>query len=117
MPRLTDIIAAVPAQHKKALLPKLKCKPVRTASGIAVVAVMCKPHRCPHIAMTGNICVSVTQFQPTLPNLALLQECDHDCLNPLMTSLVVSGDTPPCRHIQLEASRGRFLVLLGSCCF
>ena len=23
---------------------------------IAVVAVMCKPHRCPHIAMTGNIC-------------------------------------------------------------
>ncbi len=24
---------------------------------IAVVAVMSKPHRCPHIAMTGNICV------------------------------------------------------------
>ncbi|EDQ86036.1 uncharacterized protein MONBRDRAFT_38587 [Monosiga brevicollis MX1] len=40
-PRLVDIIAAVPAQYKK----------------IAVVAVMCKPHRCPHIAMTGNICV------------------------------------------------------------
>ncbi|CAK8689325.1 unnamed protein product [Clavelina lepadiformis] len=56
-PRLTDIIAAVPHQYKKALLPKLKAKPVRTASGIAVVAVMCKPHRCPHINMTGNICV------------------------------------------------------------
>jgi len=56
-PRLIDIIAGVPASHKKALLPKLKAKPVRTASGIAVVAVMCKPHRCPHIAMTGNICV------------------------------------------------------------
>ncbi|KAH9981395.1 hypothetical protein BGW80DRAFT_1504218 [Lactifluus volemus] len=41
----------------KALLPKLKARPIRTASGIAVVAVMCKPHRCPHIAMTGNICV------------------------------------------------------------
>ena len=27
------------------------------ASQIAVVAVMCKPHRCPHINMTGNICV------------------------------------------------------------
>lgn len=26
-------------------------------SQIAVVAVMCKPHRCPHINMTGNICV------------------------------------------------------------
>nr|CAB3242298.1 elongator complex protein 3 [Phallusia mammillata] len=56
-PRLTDIIAAVPHRYKRALLPKLKAKPVRTASGIAVVAVMCKPHRCPHINMTGNICV------------------------------------------------------------
>lgn len=36
---------------------RLRAKPVRTASGIAVVAVMSKPHRCPHIATTGNICV------------------------------------------------------------
>lgn len=56
-PRLVDIISAVPLEYKKVLIPKLKAKPVRTASGIAVVAVMCKPHRCPHIAMTGNICV------------------------------------------------------------
>ncbi|KAJ1512559.1 Elongator subunit [Coelomomyces lativittatus] len=56
-PKLVDIIAAVPEQKKSLLLPKLRAKPVRTASGIAVVAVMCKPHRCPHIAMTGNICV------------------------------------------------------------
>ncbi|NXO94527.1 ELP3 protein, partial [Certhia brachydactyla] len=56
-PRLVDIIAAVPPQFRKALLPKLKAKPIRTASGIAVVAVMCKPHRCPHINFTGNICV------------------------------------------------------------
>ncbi|XP_065586573.1 elongator complex protein 3 [Cyrtonyx montezumae] len=56
-PRLVDIIAAVPPQHRKALVPKLKAKPIRTASGIAVVAVMCKPHRCPHINFTGNICV------------------------------------------------------------
>ncbi|KAM9779613.1 elongator complex protein 3 [Syngnathus typhle] len=56
-PRLVDIIAAVPPQHRRALVPKLKAKPIRTASGIAVVAVMCKPHRCPHISFTGNICV------------------------------------------------------------
>lgn len=56
-PRLVDIIAAVPTDAKKILLPKLKAKPIRTASGIAVVAVMCKPHRCPHINFTGNICV------------------------------------------------------------
>jgi elongator complex protein 3 len=56
-PRLVDIIAAVPDEWKQTLNPILRAKPVRTASGIAVVAVMCKPHRCPHIAMTGNICV------------------------------------------------------------
>ncbi|KAK9888357.1 hypothetical protein WA026_000611 [Henosepilachna vigintioctopunctata] len=56
-PRLVDIIAAVPLEHRKYLVPKLLAKPIRTASGIAVVAVMCKPHRCPHINFTGNICV------------------------------------------------------------
>ncbi|PAA74102.1 hypothetical protein BOX15_Mlig000535g10, partial [Macrostomum lignano] len=56
-PKLVDIIAGVPAEYRSSLLPKLKAKPIRTASGIAVVAVMCKPHRCPHIALTGNICV------------------------------------------------------------
>ncbi|XP_011632571.1 probable elongator complex protein 3, partial [Pogonomyrmex barbatus] len=56
-PRLVDIIAAVPNDVRNILIPKLKAKPIRTASGIAVVAVMCKPHRCPHINMTGNICV------------------------------------------------------------
>ena len=56
-PPLTDIIAAIPEQYKKYLLPKLIAKPIRTSSGIAVVAVMCKPHRCPHISFTGNICV------------------------------------------------------------
>lgn len=56
-PPLTAIISAVPEQYKKYILPKLIAKPIRTSSGIAVVAVMCKPHRCPHIAFTGNICV------------------------------------------------------------
>ena len=46
MPKLVDIISAIPENYKKKLLPILKAKPVRTASGIAVVAVMCKPHRC-----------------------------------------------------------------------
>lgn len=56
-PKQVEILAAVPAEHRAALAPLLKAKPVRTASGIAVVAVMSKPHRCPHIATTGNICV------------------------------------------------------------
>ena len=57
VPRLTDVLAAVPDEWKDRLKGWLKARPVRTASGVAVVAVMCKPHRCPHIAMTGNICV------------------------------------------------------------
>lgn len=56
-PKLVEIIAALPEEHKVVLLPRLRAKPVRTASGIAVVAVMSKPHRCPHIATTGAICV------------------------------------------------------------
>ena len=31
--RLTEIISAVPEEHKKSLLPQLRAKPVRTASG------------------------------------------------------------------------------------
>ncbi len=57
VPRLTDVLSAVPEDWKERLRGWLKAKPVRTASGVAVVAVMCKPHRCPHVAMTGNICV------------------------------------------------------------
>lgn len=48
-PRLVDIIAAVPIEAKHFLVPKLRAKPIRSASGVSVVAVMCKPHRCPHI--------------------------------------------------------------------
>ncbi|CUS11488.1 unnamed protein product [Tuber aestivum] len=57
IPPLIAIIAAIPEHYKKYIVPKLIAKPIRTSSGIAVVAVMCKPHRCPHIAYTGNICV------------------------------------------------------------
>ncbi|KAA8493141.1 Elongator complex protein 3 [Porphyridium purpureum] len=56
-PKLVELIAACPEHQAALLAPYLKAKPVRTASGIAVVAVMSKPHRCPHIATTGNICV------------------------------------------------------------
>eukprot|EP00985_Skeletonema_marinoi_P003619 scaffold1564_cov80-Skeletonema_marinoi.AAC.1 len=54
VPRITDILSSIPPEYKPKLLPFLRQKPVRTASGVAVVAVMSKPHRCPHIAMTGG---------------------------------------------------------------
>jgi elongator complex protein 3 len=34
-PRLVDIIAGIPEQYKPVLLPKLRAKPVRTASGVS----------------------------------------------------------------------------------
>ena len=34
-PRLVDIIAAVPPHYRKALIPKLRAKPIRTASGVS----------------------------------------------------------------------------------
>lgn len=57
IPRVSDVLAAIPHTYRPKLIPFLKQKPVRTASGVAIVAVMSKPHRCPHIAMTGNVCV------------------------------------------------------------
>lgn len=32
-PKLVDIIAAIPEEYKPVLLPKIRAKPVRTASG------------------------------------------------------------------------------------
>lgn len=38
-PRLVDIIAAVPEALRPALLPKLKAKPIRTASGVSRASI------------------------------------------------------------------------------
>lgn len=39
-PRLVDIIAAVPVDARSILIPKLKAKPIRTASGVSVFFIM-----------------------------------------------------------------------------
>jgi elongator complex protein 3 len=57
IPRMSDILQGLPTEYRASLWPWLQTKPVRTASGVAVVAVMSKPHRCPHLAYTGNVCV------------------------------------------------------------
>jgi histone acetyltransferase (RNA polymerase elongator complex component) len=69
---VVEILAAIPDSHKDKLIPLLKAKPVRTASGIAVVAVMAKPHRCPHIAVTGNICVYCPGVTKPVENRVLI---------------------------------------------
>jgi len=47
LPSNAEIIANLRADEKPALLPLLRRKPVRVASGVAVVAVMTSPSSCP----------------------------------------------------------------------
>lgn len=109
-PKLVEIIAAVPEEQREKLLPRLKAKPVRTASGIAVVAVMSKPHRCPHIATTGNICIycpggpdsdfeystqSYTGYEPTSMR-AIRARCGHSS---------GTASAASCKQCQVPGSR------------
>ncbi len=48
VPSNSEILALVPEAEKKEFLPILVKKPMRTASGVAVVAVMTSPYPCPH---------------------------------------------------------------------
>ena len=48
VPSNSEILALVSEEEKKAILPLLIKKPMRTASGVAVVAVMTSPYPCPH---------------------------------------------------------------------
>lgn len=52
----SEIIDAIPSNYRSRLLPYVRKKPVRTASGVAVIAFMCKPHRCPHVEKDGFPC-------------------------------------------------------------
>ena len=47
-PRNSEILQMALEGEKEIITPILKKKPTRTISGVAVVAVMCPPHKCPH---------------------------------------------------------------------
>eukprot|EP00701_Giardia_intestinalis_P005305 XP_001709129.1 Histone acetyltransferase Elp3 [Giardia lamblia ATCC 50803] len=79
-PSVADIASSLPAAQKLELSSYLVRKPIRSASGVQVIAVMCKPHRCPHQVRTGASCTycgggpdsdfaystqSYTGFEPT----------------------------------------------------
>jgi len=52
----TSIIGNLRPDYRDRILPYVRKKPVRTASGVAVIAFMCKPHRCPHVESSGFAC-------------------------------------------------------------
>ena len=44
----SDILERASLEEKEIVSPILQKKPTRTLSGVAIVAVMCQPHKCPH---------------------------------------------------------------------
>ena len=48
VPSNSEILADVRDDERSVVVPMLQRKPVRTVSGVAVVAVMTSPHPCPH---------------------------------------------------------------------
>lgn len=44
----TEIIANSPNKHRQKVIDVLNIKPVRELSGVSVVALFAKPHKCPH---------------------------------------------------------------------
>ncbi len=53
VPSNAEILSYVLPEERDTLLPILKKRPTRTSSGIAIVAVMAKPFRCPHVKEGG----------------------------------------------------------------
>jgi len=53
---LSSVYAALTPEERLLLGRWLVRKPVRSGSGVQVIAVMCKPHRCPHQVKTGSSC-------------------------------------------------------------
>ncbi len=48
-PNNCEILKKIPKKyHTEKVLNLLKTKPVRSKSGVNVIAIMCKPHKCPH---------------------------------------------------------------------
>ena len=74
VPTNADLLSFTPLEERKKLSKVLKLKPVRTISGVAVVAVMAKPFRCPHgkciycpggpSSVFGNVPQSYTGREP-----------------------------------------------------
>ncbi|MHA2143431.1 MAG: tRNA uridine(34) 5-carboxymethylaminomethyl modification radical SAM/GNAT enzyme Elp3, partial [Candidatus Thorarchaeota archaeon] len=48
VPSNADVMQAAIPEELEILQPLMQKRPVRTVSGVAVVAVMTEPHRCPH---------------------------------------------------------------------
>ena len=115
VPSNTDVLSSVSKEKRGLLLEVLKKKPVRTLSGVAVVAVMTSPEQCPHgrcqYCPTGeNSPQSYTGFEPAalrakragfdpfIQVLDRLKQLHANGHNVEKTELIVMGGTFPARE-------------------
>lgn len=108
-PRLVDIIAAVPPQHRKALVPKLKAKPIRTASGVSTEPFSSSIHQHPSLVSTV---VGLIVFKDTdigCPE-ALMNVCWLQCQLPACLFGVVPKGLMLSKRLEEGKEEWRFLV-------
>ncbi|MBA2861547.1 tRNA uridine(34) 5-carboxymethylaminomethyl modification radical SAM/GNAT enzyme Elp3 [Methanococcus maripaludis] len=123
-PPNSDIISQASEEEKKELLPLLRKKPIRTLSGVAVVAVMTSPEPCPHGKCSfcpggkesnfGDVPQSYTGKEPatmrgvmynfdpyvqTSERLSQLEKVGHPTDK---VELIIMGGTFPARDIEYQ---------------
>ena len=73
-------------EEKKIVSNLLRKKPTRTISGVAIVAVMCHPHQCPHALMEDAIIALKVTLHLQVILERSLQHLEEECLSSIHMS-------------------------------
>ena len=123
-PSNSEILQYATEEEKKILIPILRKKPVRTISGVAVVAVMTSPEKCPHgkcifcpggvESVFGDVPQSYTgrepatmrglmfNFDPYLQTKARIEQLEKVGHPTNKIELIIMGGTFPAREITYQ---------------
>ncbi|AEF96694.1 tRNA uridine(34) 5-carboxymethylaminomethyl modification radical SAM/GNAT enzyme Elp3 [Methanotorris igneus] len=123
-PLNSEILKYATEEEKKVLIPLLRKKPVRTLSGVAVVAVMTSPEKCPHGkcmfcpggkgSVFGDVPQSYTgrepatmrglmyKFDPYEQTKARLEQLEKVGHPTNKVELIIMGGTFPARDIEYQ---------------
>lgn len=125
-PPNSDILKYATKEEEKELIPLLRKKPIRTLSGVAVVAVMTSPEKCPHgkclfcpggkESVFGDVPQSYTgkepatmrglmyNFDPYVQTKARLEQLEKVGHLTDKIELIIMGGTFPARDISYQDS-------------
>ncbi|WP_456471550.1 tRNA uridine(34) 5-carboxymethylaminomethyl modification radical SAM/GNAT enzyme Elp3 [Methanocaldococcus sp.] len=123
-PSNSEILSYATEEEKKILIPVLRKKPIRTISGVAVVAVMTSPAKCPHGKCIfcpgglgsnfGDVPQSYTgrepatmrglmfNFDPYLQTRARIEQLEKVGHPTDKVELIIMGGTFPARDIEYQ---------------